>query len=156
MSLFDELKRIARPYEDEEEDEYEEDFTPVSSAREAPRDRARSQDRDYSDRDADRRSNKVVNIHTTTQLQVVLVSPTRFENASEIADHLRDKRTVVLNLEQTDKNIARRLIDFLSGVAYANEGTIKKVALSTYIITPYNVEILGDLIDELENNGLYF
>jgi cell division inhibitor SepF len=102
------------------------------------------------------RRNKVVNIHTTTQLQVVLVKPERFENASEIADHLRDKRTVVLNLEQTDKNIARRLIDFLSGVAYANEGTIKKVALSTYIITPYNVEILGDLIDELENNGLYF
>ena len=107
-------------------------------------------------RDDDRRSNKVVNIHTTTQLQVVLVNPSRFENASEIADHLRDKRTVVLNLEQTDKNIARRLIDFLSGVAYANEGTIKKVALSTYIITPYTVEILGDLIDELENNGLYF
>ena len=146
MSILDELKRLARPYEDEE-DEYEEDFAPVGPARESARDR---------DRDADRRNNKVVNIHTTTQLQVVLVSPTRFENASEIADHLRDKRTVVLNLEQTDKNTARRLIDFLSGVAYANEGTIKKVALSTYIITPYNVEILGDLIDELENNGLYF
>ena len=154
MSLFDELKRLARPYEDEEEDDYEEDFTPVNNVRELPRERDRvERDRD---RDMDRRSNKVVNIHTTTQLQVVLVSPTRFENASEIADHLRDKRTVVLNLEQTDKNIARRLIDFLSGVAYANEGTIKKVALSTYIITPYNVEILGDLIDELENNGLYF
>ena len=146
MGIIDELKRLARPYEDEE-DEYEEDFAPVGPAREPARDR---------DRDADRRNNKVVNIHTTTQLQVVLVSPTRFENASEIADHLRDKRTVVLNLEQTDKNIARRLIDFLSGVAYANEGTIKKVALSTYIITPYNVDILGDLIDELENNGLYF
>ena len=52
--------------------------------------------------------------------------------------------------------IARRLRDFLSGVAYANEGKIKKVAISTYIITPYNVDILGDLIDELENNGLYF
>ena len=151
MGIFDELKRLARPYEDEE-DEYEEDFAPVGPAREPARDRARDRDRD-----ADRRGNNtVVNIHTTTQLQVVLVSPTRFENASEIADHLRDKRTVVLNLEQTDKNIARRLIDFLSGVAYANEGTIKKVALSTYIITPYNVEILGDLIDELENNGLYF
>jgi len=150
MSLFDELKRLARPYEDEEEDDYEEEFTPVnnSNVRELPRDRDREPDR--------RGGNKVVNIHTTTQLQVVLVSPTRFENASEIADHLRDKRTVVLNLEQTDKNIARRLIDFLSGVAYANEGTIKKVALSTYIITPYNVEIMGDLIDELENNGLYF
>ncbi|MBD5117822.1 MAG: cell division protein SepF [Clostridiales bacterium] len=151
MSLFDELKRLARPYEDEDEDDYEEDFTPVNNVKDLPRDRDRDRDRDM-----DRRSNKVVNIHTTTQLQVVLVSPSRFENASEIADHLRDKRTVVLNLEQTDKNIARRLIDFLSGVAYANEGTIKKVALSTYIITPYNVEILGDLIDELENNGLYF
>ena len=149
MGFFDELKRLARPYEDEE-DEYEEEFAPVSSVKESARDRGR-------DRDTDRRgANKVVNIHTTTQLQVVLVSPTKFENASDIADHLRDKRTVVLNLENTDKNIARRLIDFLSGVAYANEGTIKKVALSTYIITPYNVEILGDLIDELENNGLYF
>ena len=158
MSFIDELKRLARPYEDEEEDDYEEDFTPVNNLREVPRDRERG-DRDRGDRErtsVSRRSDNVVSIHTTTQLQVVLVSPTRFENASEIADHLRDKRTVVLNLEQTDKNIARRLIDFLSGVAYANEGTIKKVALSTYIITPYNVEILGDLIDELENNGLYF
>ena len=143
MSFIDELKRLARPYEDEEEEQFEDDFTPVS-----PKETVREQ--------PERRSNKVVNIHTTTQLQVVLVKPERFENASEIADHLRDKRTVVLNLEQTDKNIARRLIDFLSGVAYANEGTIKKVALSIYIITPYNVEILGDLIDELENNGLYF
>ena len=143
MSFIDELKRLARPYEDEEEEQFEDDFTPVS-----PKETVREQ--------PERRSNKVVNIHTTTQLQVVLVKPDRFENAAEIADHLREKRTVVLNLEQTDKNIARRLIDFLSGVAYANEGTIKKVALSTYIITPYNVEILGDLIDELENNGLYF
>ena len=68
----------------------------------------------------------------------------------------RDKRTVVLNLEQTNKDIARRLIDFLSGVAYAQEGKIKKVAVNTYIITPYNVDLMGDLIDELESNGLYF
>ena len=141
MGFINELKRLARPYEDEMEDDYEDEFNvPQNNVRPAELERR----------------NKVVNIHTTTQLQVVLVKPERFENASEIADHLRDKRTVVLNLEQTDKNIARRLIDFLSGVAYANEGTIKKVALSTYIITPYNVEILGDLIDELENNGLYF
>ena len=121
MSLFDELKRLARPYEDEEEDDYEEDFTPVNNVRELPRERDRvERDRDR-DRDMDRRSNKVVNIHTTTQLQVVLVSPTRFENASEIADHLRDKRTVVLNLEQTDKNIARRLIDFQIGRASCRE-----------------------------------
>lgn len=102
------------------------------------------------------RDNKVVSInHTTAQLAVVLVKPERFENAAEIADHLKDRRTVVLNLEQTSKDIARRLVDFLSGVAYANEGKIKKVANSTYIITPYNVDIMGDLIDELENNGVY-
>ena len=98
----------------------------------------------------------MVNIHTTTQLQVVLVKPERFEDASSIADHLREKRTVVLNLEQTNKEVSRRILDFLSGAAYAQEGKVKKVALSTYIITPYNVDILGDLIDELENNGLYF
>ena len=102
------------------------------------------------------KKNKVVNIHATTQLKVVLVKPERFENASEIADHLKEKRTVVLNLESTNKDVARRLIDFLSGVAYAGEGKIKKVAANTYIITPYSVDIMGDLIDELENNGLYF
>ena len=96
-----------------------------------------------------------MNIHTVTQLSVVLVKPEKYENAAEVADHLKDKRTVVLNLEQTNRDIARRLLDFLSGVAYANEGKIKKVANSTYIITPYNVDIQGDLIDELENNGLY-
>lgn len=110
----------------------------------------------YTADSSTRKNNKVVNINATTQLAVVLVKPDRFENAAEIADHLKDKRTVVLNLEQTNKDVARRLVDFLSGVAYANEGKIKKVANSTYIITPYNVDILGDLIDELENNGLYF
>ena len=169
MGFLDEIKRLARPYEDEEEDEYyEDDYEPVSRSERAERtDRSdRSDRRDKPARmegtgsifpvENERRSNKVVNIHTTTQLQVVLVKPERFENASEIADHLREKRTVVLNLESTNKDIARRLLDFLSGVAYANEGKIKKVAISTYIITPYNVDILGDLIDELENNGLYF
>ena len=84
------------------------------------------------------------------------MKPERFENASEIADQLKEKRTVVINLESTNKDIARRLVDFLSGVAYAGEGKIKKVAAHTYIITPYHVDIEGDLIDELENNGLYF
>ena len=155
MGLLDELKRLARPYDDEPEDDYDE-FDEEPTYSEPKRDRAKDTQSSFSSADFDRRSNKVVNIHTTTQLQVVLVKPDRFENASEIADHLREKRTVVLNLESTNKDIARRLLDFLSGVAYANEGKIKKVALSTFIITPYNVDILGDLIDELENNGLYF
>ncbi|RHR10787.1 cell division protein SepF [Pseudoflavonifractor sp. AF19-9AC] len=158
MGILDEFKRLAHPYEDEDEEEFEDDFD-VSPRPVERRERSRSTEPAYSSpamEENERRSNKVVNIRAATQLQVVLVKPEKFEDASAIADHLREKRTVVLNLESTNKEIARRLLDFLSGVAYANEGKIKKVAISTYIITPYNVDILGDLIDELENNGLYF
>ena len=145
MSFIDELQKLTHPYEDEDEEEFD-DFEEV------PR---KDTFEDRRNKTEDRR-NKVVNIHATTQLKVVLVKPERFENASEIADHLKDKRTVVLNLESTNKDVARRLVDFLSGVAYAGEGKIKKVAANTYLITPYHVDIEGDLIDELENNGLYF
>lgn len=110
----------------------------------------------YTQAEATKQHNKVVNINATTQLQVVLVKPERFDDASAIADQLNAKRTVVLNLESTNKEVSRRLIDFLSGVAYANNGQIKRVATSTFIITPYNVDIMGDLIDELENNGVFF
>ena len=158
MGIFSEIKKLTRPYDDEEE-EYE-DFTPKAPERipAAPRTTtAAPRTSGFASQEDNRRdNNKVVNIHATTQLSVVLVKPERFENAAEIADHLREKRTVVLNLEQTNKDIARRLIDFLSGVAYAQDGKIKKVAVNTYLITPYNVDLLGDLIDELENNGLYF
>ena len=139
MGILDELKKLTHPYEDEDED--------FDDFEEMPRREPAFDDRKAKVED---RRGKVVNIHATTQLKVVLVKPERFENASEIADHLKDKRTVVLNLESTNKDVARRLIDFLSGVAYAGEGKIKKVA------TPYHVDIEGDLIDELENNGLYF
>ena len=138
MGIFDEIKKLAHPGYDDEDDDFDTFEEPVRKEV-------------FEDR-----RNKVVNIHATTQLKVVLVKPERFENASEIADHLKDKRTVVLNLESTNKDVARRLVDFLSGVAYAGEGKIKKVAANTYIITPYHVELEGDLIDELENNGLYF
>ena len=105
---------------------------------------------------SDRKHNKVVNIQATTQQAVVLVKPERYEDAASIADHLNAKKTVVLNLEQTSKDVSRRLIDFLCGVAYANNGQMKRVANNTYIITPYNVDIMGDLLDELENNGVIF
>jgi len=147
MSFMDEFKKIIHPYDGE--DEFEEEEFDQPKADKSPFDDRKE------DRKAEDRRNKVVNIHATAQLKVVLVKPERFENASEIADHLREKRTVVLNLESTNKDIARRMVDFLSGVAYAGEGKIKKVAANTYIITPYSVDIMGDLIDELENNGLY-
>ena len=157
MGFIDEIKRLARPYEDEEDEEYDEfDEAPRSDRREKSAKSSADTSANLFPAESDRRSNKVVNIHTTTQLQVVLVKPDRFDNAWEIADHLREKRTVVLNLESTDDKTTHRVLDFLAGVAYAQEGKIKKVAARTYIITPYNVDILGDLLDELENNGLYF
>ena len=163
MGFLDELKRLTHPYEDEMEDDYDEDEDVYEDEDEPeernqtppPREREEPRRREYQEPPRRNNGGKVVNIHATTQLQVVLVKPDRYENASEIADHLRDKRTVVLNLEKTQKDVSRRLLDFLSGVAYAQEGKIKKVALQTYIVTPYNVDIMGDLIDELENNGLY-
>ena len=154
MGFMDELKKLARPYA-EDEDDFDDLEKAPGSYRAAEQQEATAQPSRRTGTVGNDR-NKVVNIHTTAQMQVVLVKPDRFENVSEIADHLRDKRAVVLNLESTNKDVARRLVDFLSGCAYALDGKIKKVAISTYIITPYNVDIMGDLIDELENNGLYF
>ena len=176
MGFLDEIKKLTRPYDDEDDDfiEEDDDAGSASSSRapsyadpEPPR-RAASRSAFSSSYGADTvspapspstssaKNNKVVNISGSSQMQVVLVKPERFEAVAEIADHLREKRTVVMNLEQTNKDISRRLIDFLSGVVYAHEGKIKKIANSTYLITPYNVDLMGDLLDELESSGPYF
>lgn len=162
MGLLDKFKEIITENDDDFDDYYDDRQQDYGLA--AP-ERAERQERPKHERapklerqERPRRSgrdDKVVNIHTTTQLQVVLVKPERFEEAASIGDNLNAKRTVVLNLESTNRDIARRLLDFLSGVAYANNGQIKRVANSTYIITPYNVDVMGDLIDELENNGMF-
>lgn len=104
------------------------------------------------------RRNKVVNISATAKLKVAIFRPENFgEETRAIADELIKTHTVVLNLEETKKDISRRIIDFLSGVAYANRGKIKRVATSTFIIIPNNVDLTGDdLLDELENSGVYF
>ncbi len=167
MGFLDELKKLTKPYADDDEDEFddyddemEEAEEPAPAPRSSRRSSSSSESSGYSyspsSLETRRDGSRIVNIHTTAQLQVVLVKPERFDNVSEIADHLRDKHAVLLNLENTDRNIARRLVDFLSGCAYALDGKIKKVAASAYLITPFNVEIVGDLVEELENNGMYF
>ncbi len=100
-------------------------------------------------------NSKVVDMPSSA-VQVVLVKPTRFEDAPSIADHLNARKTVVLNLEAANRETSRRLIDFLSGTAYATRGSIKKVANSTYIITPANVDVLGELIDgDFDTDGMF-
>jgi len=163
MGFLDKVKDIISETDDDDFDGYYDDgnsFDIAPAQRPARREREREREAapvmEREERAPRRQKNdKVVNIHTTAQLQVVLVKPERYEEAAAIADHLNTRRTVVLNLESTNRDIARRLLDFLSGVAYANNGQIKRVANSTYIITPYNVDVMGDLIDELENNGMF-
>ena len=113
---------------------------------------------DFAARSDSSGGNRVVNINAKAQLQVVLFKPISFgEDTRTIADELLKRHTVVLNLEKTEKEVSRRIVDFLSGVAYANNGKIKRIATNTFIITPYNVDLTGDdVLDELENNGLYF
>ena len=153
-------------YDNFKEDEEEEETPSRRSSSSSSSSRYESSSSRYDDfedygssRDSSsRRSNKVVNISATTKLSVALFKPERFgEETRNIADELIKTHSVVLNLENTNKDMSRRIIDFLSGVAYANRGKIKKVATSTFIIIPNNVDLTGDdLLDELEHSGVYF
>ncbi len=155
MGLFDKIKNMMGAPEDDEyeyQDEIQTEKRPVLDE-----DVFSSTKREPQPAYSTEKKGKFVSMPTAGQLQVVLVKPERFDDAPGIADHLNSKHTVVLNLENTNRDIARRLIDFLSGVAYANNGQIKRVANSTFIITPFNVDVTGDLIlDELESNNMYF
>ena len=160
MGLFDKIKDIMTDEEDDSDEYTQESESFVKPPRRREHEREIEPPSYEKEERVERpsrhsKSDKVVNIHTTAQLQVVLVKPEGFEEAASIADNLNARRTVVLNLESANRDVARRLLDFLSGVAYANNGQIKRVANSTYIITPYNVDVMGDLIDELENNGMF-
>ncbi len=85
------------------------------------------------------------------QMQVVIVKPDHFEDVTMIADHLNAKKSVVLNLEAANRETSRRIIDFISGVAYANHDSIKKVANCTFMIAPNDVDVMGELMtDEYE------
>lgn len=101
------------------------------------------------------RKNKVVNIHATTQLKVVVMQPESFEDARGIADHLKTKKPVIINLEGLETDVARRVVDFLSGAVYGLDGNIQKVSAGIFLIAPYNVSIMGDFKDELKNKGLF-
>ena len=99
--------------------------------------------------------NKVVKIHTTAQLKLVVMLPECFEDARDIANHLKSKKPVVMNLESVDRDVARRIVDFLSGAVYALDGNIQKVSNGIFLIAPYNVGIMGDFKDELRNKGIF-
>ena len=106
-------------------------------------------------KDKKKQQNKVVNMHSSSQLKVVIMQPENFDDAQSICDHLKTKRPVVINLEKVEKQIAQRIIDFLSGSVYALDGNIQKVANGIFLIAPCNVDIMGDIKDELRNKGVF-
>lgn len=101
------------------------------------------------------RKSKVVNIHTTAQLKVVVVQPQTYDDSTEIVDHLKSKKPVIVNLEKLEKEIARKVVDFLSGAVYALDGSMQKVSNGIILMVPYNMGIMGDFSDELKTQGLF-
>lgn len=151
MGFIDEIKRLTRS-RDNDADAAAEQYEPAMID---------SQDgnADSASRVADASTRRqMVSVHTTTQLKVVLVRPERFEDVSDIADCLKEKRTVVMSMENAEAKTARRIIDFLSGVTYAQEGKMKRVSASSYLLVPFNVDVVGDvdLLGELGGSDVSF
>ena len=161
MGLMDEIRKLTHSYPDKDEDLYDEyddepmDDEPVP-APSRPTYTTRGAAAVSPSMDTGRSSGgRVMSINAASTMQVIVVKPERFDQVTEIADRLRDKQSVVLNLESTNKDVARRLVDFLSGCAFALDGNIQKVAISTYLVTPYNVEVLGDGEKEVDTTPSY-
>ena len=95
----------------------------------------------------DRRNSKVVKIHNSSaQMRVVVIQPESFEDARDITNHLKSRKPIVVNLESVEKQVARRIIDFLSGAVFALDGDIQKVSNGIFVIAPNNVDIMSDVI----------
>lgn len=152
MSLLDSIKNIMSiPDEDEFDEEMQELEEPKKKVQ-----AEREPKRESTPRVLGGGKSKTVNFNQS-QMQVVLVKPDRFEDVTSIADHLNEKKTVVLNLESCERDISRRIIDFLSGVAYANHGNIRKVAVCTFIIVPNDVDVMGELmLEDIDGSSMYF
>lgn len=99
-------------------------------------------------------NNKVLNIHTNTNMKIVVHEPLSYDEAPTIIDDLKSRKTVIVNLEQLDNGIKRQIFDFVNGGLYAMEGNIQKVTRDIFIFAPSNVEIDG-LKDELKNKGIF-
>ena len=166
MSFWDNIKKFTQPYADDDYDEYEdEDELDVFEEEEEPVRANRSgrrlnpfklnlEDEEEDSFDIDTTpattpstpigfSGKVLS--NSNKQEVVLFHPSNFNDTSKAADDLRNKKAVILNLENVDKAMARRVVDFLSGCSYALDGKVRKVAQSTYLFCPYNMDVVGDL-----------
>ena len=160
MSFWDNVKKFAQPYADDDYDEYddeeevegyeeEEEVETRPARRRAPAFNFSAEEDTASTTPAAAPAAKsgfsgsVVSMGN--KQEVVLFHPANFNDTSKAADDLRNKKAVIVNMENVDKAMARRVVDFLSGCAYALDGKVKKVAQSTYLFCPHNMDVVGDL-----------
>ena len=101
-----------------------------------------------------RNNNKVVSLPQTQQIKMVISQPTTFEQAEDICDLLKDKQSVIVNLEYVNKDVARRIIDVVSGAVHALDGHIQKVSNSIFLIAPFNYGITNEMAREEIKNKL--
>ena len=172
MSMWDNFKKFAQPYAEDDYDDYDEDDyddeydEPAEPRREkrrsapapAPASMPLMEDEEEEDSfgfspapatvstaPSVGFSGQVVNRSVGNKQEVVLFRPGSFNDTSKAADDLRNRKAVIVNMENVDKAMARRVVDFLSGCVYALDGDVKKIAQSAYLFCPHNMEILGDL-----------
>ena len=160
MAFLDELKKITRPYDEDEDfymdEEEQEDFPEYSNTASKPVSDFDEPAPSKSVFKRERETARPAPVAEKSKMKLVIANPEVFEEAAEIADSLREKRAVLMNIERANKDVQRRLIDFLSGVAYALGGKIKRVSAQAYILTPTNVDLVGDSVEDFESSGLYF
>ena len=157
MAWFDNIKNAMHPYDDDYI-ENEERAAEEALAGEEPADEDAFEERQprpvFSRRES--KASAPPPAPEKGKMKLHLVNPSDFGEAAEIADSLKSRQAVLMNLEMADDVTARRMIDFLSGVAYALGGKIMRVSGQAYIVTPTNVDLVGDAVSDFESAGLYF
>ncbi len=159
MSFWDNVKKFAQPYSDEEYDEeYDEEMGDYAEEQEAPRARRSSpfaaekqaaSTAGYTPASSGSTpsggfNGQVLSMGSGKQ-EVVLFHAKTFDDAAKAADELRRRKAIILNMENVDKTLTRRVVDFLSGSIYALDGSVKKIAQATYLFCPHNMDVVGDL-----------
>ena len=139
------------------------DFLGMESAEEADELDDRAYDYDYEDDEEQEneginkifnRKSKVVNMPQTQNIKMVISQPTNFEQSEEICNYLKERKSVIVNLEYVNKDVARRVVDFISGSVHALDGHIQKISNSIFLIAPTNYEIANEMAREEIKNRL--
>ena len=101
-----------------------------------------------------RKNNKVLSMPQTQQVKMVICQPTTFEQSESICNLLKEKKSIIVNLEYVNKDVARRIVDVVSGAVHALDGNLQKVSNSIFLVAPYNYDITNEMAREEIKNKL--